>query len=149
MQEINKNNLFSIFEQGDEEILVEAGHRDQLENPFVLLGMVVSGLSNYGLMDIMYMRQHPEEYKNVRATVKYKYFNKLYRYLCKIDTDKFDPKYKVGEDYNFSDSFLALDGLRGYYESIEQYEKCAIVKSYQDHIADQTLLPLEVARLIR
>ena len=66
MQPLDKNTLFSIFEVGDEEIYKEAGVENQLNNPFVLMGMVLRGLENYSIMDVMYMKRHPESYKEVR-----------------------------------------------------------------------------------
>ena len=132
MQPINPHSLFSIFEQGDEEVYKEHGVEEHLENPFVLMGMVLRGIDNYHLMDIMYMRQYPEQYKGVRKATKYKYYNKLLSYLTKIDSANFDTIYKIGESFETGQAFIGLDTLRKYYESIEQYEKCAIVKRYQD-----------------
>lgn len=132
MQPINPHSLFSIFEQGDEEVYKEHGVEEHLENPFVLMGMVLRGIDNYHLMDIMYMRQYPEQYKGVRKVTKYKYYNKLLSYLTKIDSTNFDTVYKIGESFETGQAFIGLDTLRKYYESIEQYEKCAIVKRYQD-----------------
>jgi len=132
MQPIDPNTLFSIFEHGDEEIYKEHGLEDTLNNPFVLMGMVLRGIDNYHLMDIMYMRQYPEQYKDVRKVTKYRYYNKLLSYLTKIDSTNFDTVYKIGESFETGQAFIGLDTLRKYYESIEQYEKCAIVKRYQD-----------------
>ena len=132
MQPLNPHNLFSIFEQGDEEVYKEHGVEEHLENPFVLMGMVLRGIDNYHLMDIMYMRQYPEQYKGVRKVTKYKYYNKLLSYLTKIDSTNFDTVYKIGESFETGQAFIGLDTLRKYYENIEQYEKCAIVKRYQD-----------------
>ena len=132
MQKMDPHTLFSIFEQGDEQIYKEHGLEDTLENPFVLMGMVVRGLDNYHLMDQMYMRQYPKRYKQVRRITKYKYFNKLFGYLTRIDSTNFDQFYKIGESFDKSHVFNVLDYLRLYYEGIEEYEKCAIVKRYID-----------------
>jgi hypothetical protein len=132
MQKMDPHTLFSIFEQGDEQIYKEHGLEDTLDNPFVLMGMVVRGLDNYHLMDQMYMRQYPKRYKQVRRLTKYKYFNKLFGYLTRIDSTNFDQFYKIGESFDKSHVFNVLDYLRLYYEDIEEYEKCAIVKRYID-----------------
>ena len=142
MQPINPHSLFSIFEQGDEEVYKEHGVEEHLDNPFVLMGMVLRGINNYHLMDIMYMRQYPEQYKGVRKVTKYKYYNKLLSYLTKIDSTNFDTIYKIGESFETGQAFIGLDTLRRYYESIEQYEKCAIVKRYQDLLIDGKTLDI-------
>lgn len=132
MQYLDPNTLFAIFEQGDEQIYREHGVDDALKNPYVLMGMTVRGVDNYHMMDMMYLRQYPEQYKNVRKAIKYKYFNKLYSYLEKIDSKHFDSIYKVGESFEKGQCFVSLDYMLKYYESLEQYEKCAVIKRFQD-----------------
>ena len=132
MQPIDPNTLFSIFEQGDESIYKEHGIEDTLNNPYVLMGMVIRGVENYHMMDIMYQKQYPREYKNVRNITKYKYYTKLVNYLTRIDSLKFSEAYKIGESFESGEAFVGLDVLRKYFEGIEQYEKCAIIKRYQD-----------------
>ena len=131
MQPIDPNTLFSIFEQGDEAIYKEHGVEGALDNPFVLMGMVLRGIENYNLMDIMYMRQYPEHYKKVRRITKYKYFNKLYGYLSRIRTQDFNGTYSIGESFEIQNVERALNTLREYYERLEEYEKCAVIRDYQ------------------
>ena len=132
MQPIDPNTLFSIFEQGDEEIYKEHGMESQLQNPFVLMGMVLRGIDNFQMMDMMYMKQYPKHYKKVRNITRYKYFNKLYSYLTRIDCSSFDDKHKIGESFDINDVRYCLDLLRVYYESLEEYEKCSVIKKYID-----------------
>ena len=51
MKPIDPNQLFNLFEVGDEEVYEENGVKDVLQNPYVLMGMVVRGLENYKLLD--------------------------------------------------------------------------------------------------
>ena len=90
MQPLDKNTLFSIFEAGDEAVYAEYGLQGQLNNPFVLMGMVLKGVENYHIMDMMYIQKYPEQYKKVRNLTKYKYLNKLFTYLERIDNINFD-----------------------------------------------------------
>lgn len=136
MQQLDPHTLFSIFEQGDEAVYKEHGVEDVLNNPYVLIGMVVRGLENYSLMDMMYMRSYPEQYKTVRDTVKLKYFNGLYSYLTRIDTTKFESVYAIGETYDSQDVLFGLDTLLYYYEDLEMYEKCAVIKKYMDLVRE-------------
>jgi len=130
MQPLDKNTLFSIFEQGDEHIYKEYGMEEELSNPYVLINMVVKGLENYKIMDQMYMHQYPKQYKATRKTIQYKYFNRLLAYLSRIDKKHFEEKYQVGDSYELMHKIYMLEGLMFYYEGLEQYEKCQIVKNY-------------------
>lgn len=138
MQPIDPHTLFSIFEQGDEAVYKENGVEGVLDNPYVLIGMVVRGLENYQIMDMMYMRSYPQQYQHVRETVKLKYYNGLYRYLTRIDTSKFESIYTIGETYDSQDVLFSLDTLLYYYEGLEMYEKCAVIKRYMDLIRETT-----------
>ncbi len=134
MKSLDKNTLFSIFEAGDEEIYKEYDMEGVLENPYVLMGMVLSGIQNFELMNLMFSRNFPKEYKNVSHKIKYKYYCKLFGYLTRIDLNRLEEIYTIGESYPKQDVFEGLDELRVYFESLEQYEKCSTIKQYQDHL---------------
>ena len=130
MQGLDPHTLFSIFEQGDEQVYKEHGMQDVLSNPFVLVGMVVTGVQNYHLMDLMYMRQFPTEYKQVRQLTKRKYFNNLYKYLLRVDIDNIDNTYEIGESFDIKEAKFSLNTLLKFYEDLEQYEKCAVIVKF-------------------
>ena len=139
MQPLDKNTLFSIFEQGDEEIYKEHNITGVLDNPYVLIGMVIRGMENWHLMDIMYKRSYPVEYKEVRSQIRLKYMLKLVAYLERLDKTKFETVYTIGDSYDSKTVRLALNSLLGFFESIEYYEKCAIIKDYIDLIAHEVI----------
>lgn len=144
MQPIDPHTLFSIFEQGDEQVYEENGVQDALNNPYVLMGMVLKGLENYSIMDMMYRKRYPEQYNEVRDTIKYKYYNRLFKYLSRIELNKLEDIYKIGESYNSESVFISLEGLKMFFQDIEQYEKCAIIKKYQDLLLDNLPHKLEI-----
>ena len=132
MQPLDKNTLFSIFEAGDEQVYKEHGIEDMLKNPYVLMGMVMQGFQSYFTMDLLYQRNFPKEYKKAAKGIKYTYYNKLYGYLVRIDSDEDQSMYRIGETYQKEEVEAALDLLRVYFEEIEEYEKCAVIKKYID-----------------
>lgn len=137
MQPLDKHNLFSIFEQGDEEVYVEHGVEDILNNPYVLMGMVIRGLENFQLMDVMYKRNFPKEYEKIQEALKYKYYCKLFHYLERIDSGNFDSKHRIGESFDIDSVNLGLNTLRLYFEFIEEYEKCSVIKKYIELLKDK------------
>jgi len=141
MQPLDPHTLFSIFEQGDEMVYKEHGVEDALENPYVLMGMVLRGMENYHIMDVMYTKQYPKQYKKVRKMVQYKYFNKLYLYLTRIEKVTLESVYRIGESFEKGSVFLSLDDLRIFFEEIEEYEKCFIVKKFQDLLLEAPEFP--------
>ncbi len=132
MHKLNPHTLFSIFEQGDEEIYKEHNAEDVLNNPYVLIGMVVTGVDNFHLLDKMYLLKHQEDYSRVRENVKLKYYNRLFRYLKRIEVKSVMDVYDIGLDYDIDASLECLNDMLYFYERLEVYEKCAIVMQFTD-----------------
>jgi hypothetical protein len=139
MQPLDKDTLFSIFEQGDEEIYQEHKITGVMNNPYVLMGMVIRGMENWHLMDIMYKRSYKEEYQRVRDSIRVKYMSKLVSYLDRIDETKFETIYTIGDAYDSKTVMKVLNDLISYFESIEMYEKCATIKNYVDLLSHEII----------
>lgn len=133
MQPLDKNTLFSIFEHGDEEVYKENNVEGLLDNPFVLIGMAVNGIENHHIMDLMYSRQYGNKYKFLKKSIKYKYYNKLFEYLKRINFNSFED-FDIGSTYELEKTYNGLNVLLYYFEVLEHYEKCAIIKKVQDMV---------------
>lgn len=113
MNKLDPHTLFSLFEQGDEEVYKEHGVESTLSNPYVILNMVTRGMDNYSIMDMLYMKNNPVSYKQVRSNVKFKYFTKLFNYLDRLNIESIrDTKYVIGESYDLPNLIAKLDDLR-------------------------------------
>ena len=132
MQPVDPNKLFDIFHQGDEAIYKEHGVKEALDSSYVLLGMVVRGVENFQLMDVMYSRQYPREYKRNRKSIAIKYFSKLFSYMSRINQDPVEVIEEMENGFDLTQIVVALDFLREFFEKIEHYEKCALIKTYID-----------------
>lgn len=132
MNKLDPHTLFSIFEQGDEEIYKEHGQQDVLKNPFVLMGMVLRGLENYRLMSLIYTRKYPEMFERQESKIKHKYYNKMFGYLNRIDVLQLETAYHIGESYSRDEIMLALDDMINFFVKVEEYEKCAKIVQYKD-----------------
>lgn len=140
MKELDKDTLFSIFERNDEEIYKEHGLDGTLENPYVLMGMVLTGIQNFELLDLIHLKRAPEQYKRIRKGVKDKYYNRLFNYLTRIDDTKFESIYTITEAYHIGDVLDGLIVLLNHFEEKEEYEKCMIIKNYQDLLVNSIKL---------
>ena len=135
MNKLDPHTLFSLFEQGDEEVYKEHGVEDTLKNPYVLLNMVSRGMENYAVMDMIYMKNNYENYNKVRFNVKYKYFTKLFGYLERLELEDIKAaKFIIGESYDLPVLVRNLDLLRKYFEEFELYERCLVIKNTIDAI---------------
>jgi len=149
MQQLDPHSLFSLFEKGDEEVYKEHGVEDTLKNPCVLLNMVTRGMDNYAVMDMLYMKNKPEEYKNVRQNVKYKYYVRLYAYLERLDVNsKLTGIYKIGESYDLPNLIIRLDDLRLFFEKYEEYERCNVIKSTINMLYEQSIQRVSDEKLL-
>ena len=69
MNKLDPHTLFSIFEQGDEQGYKEHNVLGVLDNPYVLIGMAVTGVENFALIDQMYLLRYAEDYAKVRSKI--------------------------------------------------------------------------------
>ena len=134
MKPIDPNALFSIFEYKDEDIYQEAGASEILDNPYVLMGMVLRGIENWMMMDELCRNKYPEQYREVRNSIRKKYNDRLDTYLIRIDIDREESIYKIGESFPKVGIANGLNHLIRYYERYEEYEKCGVIKKYLDKI---------------
>ena len=142
MNKLDPHTLFSIFEQGDEQVYKEHNVLGVLDNPYVLIGMAVTGVENFALIDQMYLLRYAEDYAKVRSKIKYNYYTKLYTYLTRVKLDELGDKYKVGEDYEISRSIDAILDIQIYFQQSEEYEKCKVIKQFSDLLIDLKLQTL-------
>lgn len=139
MKPIDPDKLFALFDASDEQVYHEQHTEELLENPYVLMGLVVRGMENYHMIDSMYRYRHGEQYENIALIVKRKYFLRLYKYLDRIDFEDYTHHYMVGADFAVDNVFTALNYLIKYFESTEEYERCAKIKKFIDLLYEEGL----------
>lgn len=142
MKRLDRDSLFSIFEKGDEQIYKDLGIEDQLDNTFVLFGMVVKGVENFYIIDQMYLNRYGESYDSVRDSIKLKYFTVLVNYLRRVGQFDSYTAHAVLDEFGQSAITYSLEHLLYFFEQKEYYENCALVKKYLD-IFNQTSLSFE------
>lgn len=139
MKQLDPDKIFTLFDVQDQEVYEQYDMEDVLDNPFVLMGMVVTGVGNYQMLDIIYQGKYPNEYKKVRERFKHKFYNRLFTTLNRIQTDRFETVYTISASFESDLVYDSLYTLLEYFESIEEYEKCKVIKDYLDLLLDKNL----------
>ena len=140
MKKLDSESLFNIFSQGDEAVYQEHGVSQILDNSFVLFGMVVKGVENYYIIDQLYQVKYKEQYDSVRESIKLKYFLGLIGYLERIDQLRLDTLSIIEDEFGLQAINYALDEMITFFEHIEYYEQCCILKKYFDVFFAKKLL---------
>ena len=131
MKKLDTNQLFDIFQIGDEEIYKEHQAEDILDNSFVLFGMVIKGVENYYIIDQLYQKKYQEQYDSVRDSIKLKYFIGLVRYLERIGEIPEDTLYIIEDEFGLQAIDYALQEMLDLFIEVEHYEKCTILSKFQ------------------
>jgi hypothetical protein len=132
VKDLNADNLFNMFSLGDEEIYKENGVEDVLDNSFTLFGMVVRGVENYFIVDQLYKVRFAKDYDRVSESIKLKYFTGLIRYLERVDRLQSDTLSSLEDEFSPQAIKYALEEMLEFFEGIEYYENCALIKKYYD-----------------
>ena len=131
MKKLDTNQLFDIFQMGDEEIYKEHQAEDVLDNSLVLFGMVIKGVENYYIIDLLYQKKYQEQYDSVRDSIKLKYFIGLVRYLERIGEIPEDTLYIIEDEFGLQAIDYALQEMLDLFIEVEHYEKCTILSKFQ------------------
>lgn len=131
MKKLNTNQLFNIFQIGDEEVYREHQVEDVLDNSFVLFGMVVKGVENYYIIDQLYQKRYGEQYDCVRDSIKLKYFIRLVRYLERIKEIPGDTLHTIEDEFGLQAIDYALQEMLDLFIEEEYYEKCTVLSKFQ------------------
>lgn len=131
MKKLNTNQLFNIFQIGDEEVYREHQVEDVLDNSFVLFGMVVKGVENYYIIDQLYQKRYGEQYDCVRDSIKLKYFIRLVRYLERIKEIPGDTLHTIEDEFGLQAIDYVLQEMLDLFIEEEYYEKCTVLSKFQ------------------
>lgn len=130
MKKLPTNQLFDIFEKGDEEIYREHGVENLLDNTYILFGMVVRGVENFYIIDQLYATRYGEQYYQVKDSIKLKYFSGLMGYLERIKDLPIDLVPFIEDEFDKQSIHYAFNELMDLFIEVEYYEKCVILKKY-------------------
>lgn len=131
MKKLDTNQLFNIFQMGDEEVYREHQVEDVLDNSFVLFGMVVKGVENYYIIDQLHHKRYGQRYDCVRDSIKLKYFIGLVRYLERIEEIPEDTLHIIEDELGLQAIDYALQEMLDLFIEEEYYEKCIIISKFQ------------------
>ena len=145
MKKMNLDNIFEIFNQDDEQVYEQAGMKFLMEDDTVLLNTVVRGIETYWKLDDIYTNKFPEQYETVREKVRRKYFNKMFKYLVRINLKKLEPFFDTVGDLGYGTVENSLVEYINHFVIIEEYEKCAKIKKVLDIVQNLYYPEFELA----
>ena len=130
MKRLDADTVFAIFEsvhKPDDEVF------DPFTHPYVLMGLVVSGVKTFDIIASNYLRDYPGDFDRIYEKVKFLYYDRLYSFLEKINyTLSLHLIECCKHDYHKVVDTLSL--LLKEYERKEEYEKCSRIKNLMEAI---------------
>jgi len=132
MKEIDEDSLFSIFENGDQEVFNELYYASDINNSFIALGTLIRGVDNYMLIDKIYQNRYGKEYDNFKDKLKLRYFLGLMNYLKSVSKFNNETAKELFDEFGESCVICNFQELLSFFEQQEHYEKCVLIKKYLD-----------------
>lgn len=135
----NLEEFFSMFHTNNEENTEtekEIEKNKELfeisSNPYVLFGSIIAGHQQYQVIHKISKTKNGEMYEQIEQKVKKKYYDNLFKLFLQLERLGILPEFKLREGYPVEDMLETLKNFLEYYENLEEYEKCIILKKYQD-----------------
>lgn len=138
MKKLDSKNLFAIFVIGDEELTKQFGIDHLSTNAFLLLGMTIKGVENFYIIEQIYTNRFPEEYDSVKDSIKLKYFITLVGYLERVKEISSEILFDIVDEFGECAIDYALSEMLEFFEEVEYYEKCVVVKKYIDIFSNKS-----------
>ena len=135
---INKNKIFDLFSNTPENKVEEKKHvsiDDFMNSPFAKIGMFCKLIINHNVfhqkLEKFLKAENPSyDVDDARKASEYTVFNRAFFYIKNIT-----PKHsKVIKSFNKKQLNSALQATMDYFESTEEYEKCAHLLKIQKSI---------------
>lgn len=127
MSSIDPDRLFSIFDQTDEQIYIEHGVDDLLQDGITVIMGISQQITYYQILDTLYTKKQGQQYDKVRDQIKLNYFTKLYSQLLKVDIQDTKQQVNTLESQDKSQCISGLQHLLQFFEQVEHYEKCSAI----------------------
>ena len=135
---INKDKIFQLFVDGKEikDQKTKDEIKDFMNGPFAKIGMFVKLIQNHHIfhqkLEKFLKKEQPDyNVESTKEASEFTVYNRAYNYIKKIDLDDHDHVHAI---INFDPQvfFSALDGAIKFFESYEEYEKCAHLFNIQE-----------------
>lgn len=129
---INTEYLFEVL-QTVKNSSDEALEDNVMEHPYVLMGLIISGVKSFDNVANQYRTAYPENFERVYEKVKNIYYDRLYSFLERLDPSLL---YHLRECNNHGKDRAGQALLRMIkeFEKLEQYERCAKAKKLLDAV---------------
>jgi len=137
MKKLDSQNLFAAFSlEGDSTNELPP----VLNDAFILFGTVIKGVESFYIIDQLYQMRYPQQYILVQEKIKLKYFSGLIKYIHRIDNISVDTVMYLEDEFGGQAIKYALEEMLQFFEQIEHYEECIILKKYFDIFFDKKLV---------
>jgi len=127
---VNKNKIFDLFDhQPEVKEEIEQGATLLKEDPFTKIGMFTKLIVNHSIfhqkLDKFLKKEHPSyDVETTKNASMFTVYNRAWYYISQIDLNN---KYHLNAliDFKMEPFITTLDQALQYFESTEEYERCA------------------------
>jgi hypothetical protein len=134
MKKINSQQVLKSFDLDYSLGFVSGKGKDKLSPPQLLFKNATLGIEKYELLHIIYSKGYGKVYEDIADSVKHRYFNKMYNYLQDIKLEEIDSIKQIIPTLDDKVVKSSLNKLILYFQDLEEYEKCAVIKKILDLI---------------
>lgn len=132
MKKISSQQVLRSFDLDYSLGFANRKNTDKLSPPQVLFKNATLGIEKYELLHIIYSKGYGQVYENMADSVKQRYFNKMYGYLANIKLEEIDSLREILPSLDEKVVQSSLNKLIFYFQELEEYEKCAVIKKILD-----------------
>jgi len=132
MKKISSQQVLRSFDL-DYSLGLKTGKSSQgMNKNQVLFKNATVGIEKYELLHVIYSKGYGKIYVDMSESVKDRYFNKMFKYLQEIDLSDINSIKEIVPSIDEKVVKSSLNKLILYFQDLEEYEKCAVIKKILD-----------------
>jgi hypothetical protein len=132
MKKISTNHVLTSFDIDYALGFKDRKDQDKLSKNQTLLKNATLGVEKYELLHLVYSRGYGQVYLDISEKVKDRYFNKMFKYLSEVDLSDTSALLEILPSLDEKVVEASLSKLIFYFQELEEYEKCAVIKKVLD-----------------
>jgi hypothetical protein len=132
MKKINSQQVLKSFDLDYSLSFLSGKGKEKLSSPQTLFKNATLGIEKYELLHLIYSKGYGKVYEDIADSVKDRYFNKMYKYISEIKLEEIESIKEIIPSLDEKVVKSSLNKLILYFQHLEEYEKCAVIKKILD-----------------
>jgi hypothetical protein len=132
MKNYTEQHVIEAFESDVQSQFKESKAYNKLNPTQNGIKNAITGIEKYDFLHIVYLRAYGQTYLKIAPEVRSRYYHKMFDHLSSVNVNDLESLLEVVHKLDSVIVRKNLNKLLNFFINLEEYEKCAVIKSILD-----------------